>query len=272
MFWSEGSTRIKRSKGGDASGRDAPPGGTRSFSGDPFGGRHGIGAGLDPGAAGPRPLGGVGYHPDDVRVVVSREGLVARPEVEDAAVSAPPAAPAPEHLASLEPREEHLLLRGRDREGLAVHLLPRELKVPVQAPGYGVARVADPQPLALSRLPPRQRARGPHQPPEDLRIVARVEDDEAHSLEHAGVDPADHLVAHLVVGQVPPPREHVGVPQPPRREAVLGLLERGRRHASGRKEPRDPLRYGRVHPARVYLIYLGTRVLVYIFAPDGYPQ
>jgi hypothetical protein len=41
--------------------------------------------------------------------------------------------------------------------------------------------------------------------------VRGVEHQEAHPVEDALADALDDLVAHLVVGRVAPPREHVGV-------------------------------------------------------------
>jgi hypothetical protein len=110
---------------------------------------------------------------------------------------------------------------------------PSELEVPADPPRNRVPGVADPEPLALVGLPPGERAGGPHELPEYLRIVARVQDDEPHPLEHARLHPAHHLVAHLVVGLVAPPGQHVGVPQPLRRT--------GRARApAGSPSPRSP--------------------------------
>ena len=55
-----------------------------------------------------------------------------------------------------------------------------------------------------------------------------MEDDQAHPVEHAGVDPLDGLVADLVVGQVPPPGQHVGLGEDRRGQALVRFVE-GRR-------------------------------------------
>src|SRR4029079_19824366 len=76
------------------------------------------------GARGPAPP--VGDQPPHPRVEVGGVRLVAGPQVDHAAAPAPPCAPAAEHLAALEPADEHELAPGRDAEVLAVHLLLRE--------------------------------------------------------------------------------------------------------------------------------------------------
>ena len=50
-----------------------------------------------------------------------------------------------------------------------------------------------------------------HQPPEDLREVAGVQDDQAHPVEDARVDAIDDRVVDLGVGDVAPPDEDVGL-------------------------------------------------------------
>src|SRR3954465_9151251 len=70
-----------------------------------------------------RPAHGVADHLLDERLMVGRIGLVAGAEVEDPALAAPEAAAAAEDLPALKPAHEYQLVRGRDVEMLAVHLL-----------------------------------------------------------------------------------------------------------------------------------------------------
>src|SRR5476649_1439733 len=143
-----------------------------------------------------------------------------RPEVEDAPVAARPAAVAAEDLPALEPGDEDLLLGRWHAEGLAVHLLPGELEVAVDPAGNGMPGITDPEALALVGLAPGEGAGRAHEQLEDLGVVARVKDDEPHSLEHAGLDPARDLVAHLVMRHVAPPREDIGLLEPLHRQPV----------------------------------------------------
>ena len=67
-------------------------------------------------------------------------------------------------------------------------------------------RVDDPEPLALAVLAPLEVAGRAHQPLEDPREVARVEDDQAHPVEDARVDPVDDRVARPRRGRRGPTR------------------------------------------------------------------
>ena len=97
-----------------------------------------------------------------------------------------------------------------------------------EALGDRVGAVDDPDPLALAGLAPLQVAGRAHQPLEDLRVVARVEDDQAHPVEHAPLDALDDRVGDLVVRDVAPPGQDVGRREDRVGQAVLGLVERGR--------------------------------------------
>ena len=155
-------------------------------------------------------------------------GLVARPEVDDPAATAPVRAAAAEHLAALEPAHEDQLVRGRDVEVLAVHLLLRQDEGLAEALGDRMRRVHDPQALAAAVLPPLEVAGRAHQPLEDPREVARVQDDQAHPVEDPGVDPVDDVVAHLVMRDVAPPGQHIRLGEDRVGQAVVRLVERRR--------------------------------------------
>src|SRR5690606_9113246 len=105
--------------------------------------------------------------------------------------------------------DEHLLLRRRRREGLAVHLLLRQLEAAAHALRDRMAGIADPESLALGRLAPAQRASRAHESLEELREMPRVQDDQTHPLEDARLRPLDHPVVHLAVRLVSPPDQYV---------------------------------------------------------------
>ena len=93
-----------------------------------------------------------------------------------------------------------------------------------------MAAVDHPDPLALARLAPFQRAGRAHQPLEDLREVAGMQDDQPHAFPDAALHPLDDLVLDLAMRGVAPPQQHVGLGEPRLGQPVLGLLQRrGRR-------------------------------------------
>jgi len=154
--------------------------------------------------------------------------LVAGLEVEDPAAAALVAAAAAEDLAALEPADQHEAVGGRDVERLAVHLLLLDHEGFAEPLRDRVRPIDHPQPLALAGFAPGQVAGRAHQPLEDLREVSRVQDDKAHPVEHAPVDPLDGRVRDLAVRDVAPPREDVGGSKDVVGKAVLGFVERGR--------------------------------------------
>src|SRR5437773_11111870 len=156
-------------------------------------------AGWVAGRAG-RPGGRVGDHPPDVGVEVRRVRLVTGPEVEDPAPAAVVAAAAPEHLAALEPAHEDELIGGGDVEELAVHFLLPDYERFAEPRRDRMRGIDHPESLPLPGFAPLEVAARSHEPAEDLRVVARVEDDQAHPVEHAPLDPIDDRIVDLVVG------------------------------------------------------------------------
>ena len=86
-----------------------------------------------------RPFHGVAQHLLDVGVVVGRIGLVAGAEIEDVAGAAALGQARAEHLAALEPGDEHGLQRLRHGELLAIHFLVFELEILAEALGDRMA-------------------------------------------------------------------------------------------------------------------------------------
>ena len=144
-------------------------------------------------------------------------------EVEDPALPPGPAAAAAKHLAACEGADEDELVRRRDVEVLPVHLVLRDDEHGWHALGDVVRRRDRPDDLALAVVAPPEAAASPHQPEERLRIVARVEGDEAHPVEHVLDHPVDDGVVHGLVRAMAPPQENVGALEHVSREPVLGV-------------------------------------------------
>ncbi len=155
------------------------------------------------------PARGIAQNRLDVRVLVNRIGLVPGAEVENPSGAAPVGQAGAEHLATLEPGDEHRFQRFRHEERLAVHLGILDRERGAEPLGNRMGRVDDPDALALARLAPAQRARRSHQPLEDLREMARVEHHEAHALPDALHHAIDHGIGHLGVGLVAPPEQDI---------------------------------------------------------------
>ena len=215
-----------------------------------------------------RPAHGIGDHLTHDDVVVRRIRLVPGSEIEDLAIAAAPGAAAAEDLAALEPGNENLLLgRGNDK-GLAVHFLGRQFEMRAQTRGNRVPGIADPEPLPVIGLAPRQRTRRAHQPPKHLRIVRGMKHDQAHAFQHAPLDAFHDRLGDLVVGQVTPPRQHIRLGQALLGQAMLGLLQRRGGHDRTRDSFPNALCDGRVHPLRIDRADFRIFVFVHVLAPN----
>ena len=143
-------------------------------------------------------------------MVVGRVGFVARPEVEDLAAPAGVAAAATEQLATAKPADEDQRLGGGHVKQFAVHLLRPDLDRLAQPGSDRMPRSYDPDPLVIVANAPLQIATCAHQAFEDLREVARVEHHKAHSIQYTCGHALNDRIAHLTMGQVSPPDQHVG--------------------------------------------------------------
>jgi len=93
----------------------------------------------------------------------------------------------------------------------------------VDALGDGVGRLGHPQALAFVGLPPFQGPRRPHERAEHRREDGGVEDDQSHPTSHGVGDSLGHRVLDLVLGDVTPPDEDVGLLEDvPRSGRALG--------------------------------------------------
>jgi hypothetical protein len=172
------------------------------------------------------PAHGISYHFPDIGVVERRITLVAGSEVENLSRSPGVAAARSKDLAVGEPRQEYELLRRRNVEKLAVHLLPLELDVAIESCRDRMRWRDDPDALDLVRDTPDEIAGRSHQPFENLRMVSRVENDQPHSMKHSGLDTIDRLLSYLLMRLVPPPDEDIRFHQNALGEAIFRLIER----------------------------------------------
>src|SRR5215218_2814982 len=109
--------------------------------------------------------------------------LVAGAAVEDPTAPPPVTQAAPEDFSPAEPANEDELVGLRHVEGLAVHLL-FELYVLAESLRYGMPRRDDPEPLGIV-VAPLEVAGRTHELFEDPGEVSGVENDQAHTAEHA---------------------------------------------------------------------------------------
>ena len=206
-------------------------------------------------------------------MVVDGVLLVARGEVEDLALAAPPAAAGAEHLAAGEGGDEDQLVGGRDVEELPVHLLLVDEDGLRYAAGDRVGRGHGPDQLDLGVVAPGQRAGGAHQPLEDLGEVPGVQHQQAHPAEHPLVHPLDHRVVHLGVGGVAPPGEDVGGVQTSSVSPCSGSSWVAVRTSTALpRSSRNSVGDGAVHPLGIALGHAGpiaVGVFVEVLAPDG---
>ncbi len=197
---------------------------------------------------------------------------MARPKVKDLAVAARPAAPAAENLTAFKPGDEHLLVRCRHAEGFTVHLFLREFEIAVEATGDGMPGIADPETLALVGLAPRQRAGRAHQALEDLRVMPRVQHDQAHAFEDALLHALRDAVLDHAMRHVSPPGQHIGLRQPLLGQAVIRLLQGGGRYLRRGQQFLEPVRDDGVHALGIDRRYGGMFMFVDVFTPHGDAQ
>ncbi len=123
---------------------------------------------------------------------VGRVGLVPGAETEDLAASTGPGERRAEDLPAGEPGDHRDLLGLGDLEHLSVRLLAGDLEVAVEASADRVLGLDDPHPLRVRGDPPVDRAGGANERAEDVRVVARMEADEAHAGAYALDQALDH--------------------------------------------------------------------------------
>jgi len=108
-----------------------------------------------------------------------------------------------------------------------------------------------PDQFAIVRLAPAQVAAGAHQPAENLRQMPGVQHDQTNPRHDPPMNPLDHGVTDAVVGQMPPPEQHVGTVQDIVGQPVIGRLEDRRLHLGARQARPQGVGDRTVNTARV---------------------
>ena len=171
-------------------------------------------------------MDGVADDGADVLVVVGGAGFVTGLEVEELAVAPVPQAAGAEYLAAAEAAQEYQLIGGGNVEEFTVHFFLPKINAFRHIPGNGMTGIDAPK-LFFVALPPAQGAGGAKQLPHGLAQVTGVEDDEAHAPAHMVTDPGGDFVGNVLMGDVPPPEQHVGVLKHLLTEAALLHLQGG---------------------------------------------
>jgi hypothetical protein len=100
-----------------------------------------------------------------------------------------------------------------------------------------------------------------------------VQDEQPHAVEDRLVHARDDGVVDLLVSDVPPPRQHVGVVEHVLRQPVLGLLLRRRADTHAVAEQLGQARGDRaVQPVWIERANLGLVALVDVLPPYGHPH
>jgi hypothetical protein len=100
-----------------------------------------------------------------------------------------------------------------------------------------------------------------------------VQDEQSHTPENRFVHARDDLVGDLIVGDVPPPGQDIGLVEHAAPEPVLRLLESRGPHPHALTQRLRKARSDRgVHPVRVQRANLGLVAFVDVLAPHGDPQ
>ena len=149
-------------------------------------------------------------HLPNRRMVVYGVSFVTRREKKDPPSSTVEAATTAKDLASRKRADEDEFIGCRDVKKLAVHLVRLDDEWARNPLGDRVTREKGPNNLSIVAVSPSHSAAGPHEAAEDLREVRRVENEQAHALEHAPIYPVYYFIGDLFMGSMSPPQEDVG--------------------------------------------------------------
>ncbi len=131
--------------------------------------------------------------------------LMTRPEVEDLAGSTAIARARAKDLASGKPTDKDERVGRGDVEVLTVHFLFRKFDELANPLNDRMVGSHHPESLFLPVGPPLQVTGRSHQPPENLRKVCRMEDDQPHSIEDSPLHALDNFVRDLLMVHMSPP-------------------------------------------------------------------
>ena len=144
-------------------------------------------------------------------VMEDREGFVTRLEIEYSSVAAVEGTACAEYLAAFVPAHKYYLVGLGDAKRLCIGFNAVKLEISADALRYRVCGVYRPNALKIAVLAPREVASGSHKRLKDLRMVRRMEADDAHTLQNRFLNAVDYLVGHAVVAHMSPPDKHVGI-------------------------------------------------------------
>ena len=99
----------------------------------------------------------------DIGVEEVAVGLMARLEVEDAAVAAFETAATAEYFTTLEPADEYQFVGGRNAKMFTIHFFVFQFKIIWQTLGNGVGFINNPKAFFFANFTPFQVAGGAHQ-------------------------------------------------------------------------------------------------------------
>jgi hypothetical protein len=160
-----------------------------------------------------------------VLVVIGGIGLVAGLEVEDLTVASLIETSGTEYLAGLVSTDEEKLLGLGNTKRLAVHFLMLKEDELVNALCNGVRGIDNPYTLVSAVLTPRQVAGSTHQSLEGLGMVTGVKEEHTHALKNRVTHFGNNRVGYLVMSDVTPPDQNVGVIKQLVGNAAVGIVE-----------------------------------------------
>ena len=158
--------------------------------------------------------------------MVGRYGFVTGLEVEDLTATAIEYASAAEYFAAGEPADVDELIGCGDDEVFSVGLLVRNNDSVTKTAGDGVTGSDGPEDLLVIRFSPLEvECVGSNELAEDLRSVAGVKNYESHTVHYASVNLIYNLIRNVIVAEVSPPVENVGVGEDLVGESTFGIVE-----------------------------------------------
>ena len=170
---------------------------------------------------------GIGDDLDDIRIVVDRECLVARREVENLTGAALESHAAAEDVSAFIPRQENDVRFRRNSEGLAIHFGVRDDEGIGKSFGDGVLLIDNPNALLFADFAPTQRAGSTEHAAKDFGVVSGVQNDQAHAFQDPFLDLVDDGIGDAIVGTMSPPDEDVRCRENVIGQTVFRLIEGG---------------------------------------------
>ncbi len=191
-----------------------------------------------------------------------------RLEIKDFAAAAPVGRAAWEHIAPFEPADKNKAFRCRHIKMRPIHLFLLQIDIFADAFGNRMARVHHPEAFLLARFAPFQVTAGAHELHKDFGHVAGMQHDQPHSLQHTVVDTVYDFVANLLMGDMPPPYQHIRIVQYFLRQPMLRFIQSCSCSIKTRLLQKSG--YLGVDTLRIYLADTLLLQFMTIFIPYGY--